>query len=356
MLTAVEGVLSILQVGRTTGTNKFGLLLALIDLAPSVEVASPSIDQQALALKLIEIHWDHAREYGRAGDALRQVSSRNRSNSQVLIQVSRLRALARGDNPGYERTLLEVPKGEWDHSIAKVCAFTRKNALSRLQNLAPAQVPPFLFHPVDGASPIRLLPGVAEQLTTYGPLLRALVESRFVERVMQMNQPHFEQVDLHEFLFGDARHMPSTQHRKALTDLQGGRCVYSGAPFQAGSQRMRSAVDHVLAWSRVRLSTTQNLVMTTASMNAAKRELLLAPSAIEAWLQHLNDHWADLDALAIQFGWPSDVKRSVLIARGLYANVPDGAALWSPQGITQLDPPTRERCLALLGSQFAWDT
>ena len=355
MISAVEGILSILQNGRSTGTNKFGLLLALIDLAPQVDTERPTIQQRDLALKLIEIHWDHGRHYGDSNSPLRQVAPRNRRNTQVLIQVDRLRALTRSDSPRFERAIVDLSQGEWDKSLTEVREFTRKNALGRLQYLGSGQAAPFLFHPVAGSEPVHLLPGVAEQLTTHGPLLRTLVEARFVEQIMIMNRDVFEQVRLHDFLFGDSRHMPNADYRKALLDLQGGRCIYSGRPLSAKTNGLRTAMDHVLAWSRVRLSVTQNLVLTTASLNTSKRELLLDPVSLEAWLDHLNDHWSDLDGLGVTFGWPSDIKRTVLIARGLYANVPEGTDLWSPQGVTWLDSPTREKCLDLLGFRFAWD-
>jgi len=196
---------------------------------------------------------------------------------------------------------------------------------------------------------------VAEQLTAHGPLLRRLVESRFVDQIMTMNQETFEQVPLHDFLFGHSRHMPSAGYREALLDLQKGRCLYSGHPLKGRSNGIRLALDHVLAWSRVRLSTTQNLILTTTSVNTSKKDLLPDPCCLESWLDYLSDHWMDLDGLGADFGWPSDIKRTVLIARGLYANVSEGTPLWSPTGVTFLDSPTRKKCLDLLGIRFAWE-
>ena len=72
----IEGILAVLDKGKATGTNKFALLLALIDLAPSIG-ADGTLDVNDIAAKLIELHWDHAKAFDTRG-VLRQVRSGNR--------------------------------------------------------------------------------------------------------------------------------------------------------------------------------------------------------------------------------------------------------------------------------------
>lgn len=84
-LDPVEGVLAVLDQGSATGTNKFGLLLALLDLAPSVgndEILLVS----RIAEKLIELHWDHARPYRKV--RLRQVTSGNETTQLFFSRPS----------------------------------------------------------------------------------------------------------------------------------------------------------------------------------------------------------------------------------------------------------------------------
>ncbi len=72
-LEPIEGVLAVVDAGRSSGTNKFGLVLALIDLATS---APPDefIADAALAAKLIEVHWDHVEPF--RAHVLRQTADR----------------------------------------------------------------------------------------------------------------------------------------------------------------------------------------------------------------------------------------------------------------------------------------
>src|SRR4051794_40924554 len=88
-LEPIEGVLAVLDSASASGTNKFGLLLALIDLAPDV-LADGFVSDVQLATKLIEIHWDHARPYG--AHVLRQTTAQNKENTVVVAQAEVLRA------------------------------------------------------------------------------------------------------------------------------------------------------------------------------------------------------------------------------------------------------------------------
>ena len=75
-LDPIEGILAVLDEGSVTGTNKFGVLLALIDLAPSIEDPNGELSVWRIAEKLIEIHWDHALGLeGLGHPPLRQVSA-----------------------------------------------------------------------------------------------------------------------------------------------------------------------------------------------------------------------------------------------------------------------------------------
>ena len=78
LLSPIEGMLAVLDQGAVTGTNKYGLLLALLELAPEVD-PDGVIDLERLATKSIEIQWDHVRPFGDA--VLRQVTATKRENT-----------------------------------------------------------------------------------------------------------------------------------------------------------------------------------------------------------------------------------------------------------------------------------
>jgi hypothetical protein len=94
-------------------------------------------------------------------------------------------------------------------------------------------------------------------------------------------------------------------------------------------------VDHFVPWLRLPNDSLGNLVLADRRCNNAKR-----------------DHYADLDLLvrwadrpagvlaqvADGAGWPLQLSRSRQVARGLYAHLPSGTALWQQPGVyTVLD-------------------
>ena len=345
VLSPVEGILTILQRGNVTGTNKFGLLLALIDLAPQIDPETRDLEFTDLALKLLEIHWDHVREYAGNGSPLRQVSSGNKANSQVIVQVQRLRALSDGTDLSFEMARKVLPAAEWNISINRVARDTARNPVAKLQTIRGTDEAPFLFNPANAGSSLVLFDGVRESLTTFGPLLRALIEARFVEQVMRMNSPIFEQVSLHEFLFSDSRHMPSAGFREKLRDIQDGRCFYTGSKLGYKQVGKGDQLDHVLPWSRVRLSTAENFVLASSTANNAKRAMLLSEGFLRRWLDHLALHQAELEAAAQEHLWVSDRARTLRVAESLYLLTPTGAVLWQPAFKAPLDESSRAQCV-----------
>ncbi len=150
-LDPVEGVLAVLDTGSASGTNKFGLLLALIDLAPSAP-ESGFVPDADLAAKLLELHWDHARPYG--GHVLRQVTTPNRDNVVVITEVEALHAHLRAAGFAigpFERVRKVIAASAWNEALARVVKATRANPLRRLQTLDRQQVV-FLYEIERGAS------------------------------------------------------------------------------------------------------------------------------------------------------------------------------------------------------------
>lgn len=77
----IQGILTVLEENNFTGTNKLGLLLSLIDLAPHIKDDKLSID--IVSLKLLEIHWSHSEKYTASGLELKQTQGAN-SNTTVI--------------------------------------------------------------------------------------------------------------------------------------------------------------------------------------------------------------------------------------------------------------------------------
>jgi hypothetical protein len=112
--------------------------------------------------------------------------------------------------------------------------------------------------------------------------------------------------------------------RRGLLDAQGGLCLYTGKALAASA-----AVDHVLPWARVKISTLGNFLLTDGSTNSRKRDLLLARGPVEQWLNHMTKKKAALEALEKFHNWPFEMASVVRSARALYGAVAPGTVLWS---------------------------
>jgi hypothetical protein len=346
-LDPIEGILAVLDQGRTTATSKFGLLLCLFDLAP--EVAGNELLLDALAERHIALHWDHPRPFGT--QVLRQVASGNRDNTALVLEVGRLRSeLPIGlENRPFDLVRHHLSAVGWQRAVGEISKDLWRNPVARLQNL-PGDPPPFLFTVADQPRRLVFLDGVVEALVRFGPILRTLVEQRFADFVARTNRTVVgtpPATSVHEHLFGADRSMPDRSLRAALVEVQGGRCLWSGRRLLAAPG---TPVDHVIPWSRLRLSVVENLTMTTSAVNSSKSNLLLGPAMVERWLSHLEDRGTDLRTVAAEHGWASDGARSIGTARAQYRAVPASIGVWDgpDTGVRPLGDRGRATILSLL--------
>lgn len=328
-----------------TGTNKLGLLLTLLDLAPTLDGETPSIARHEVAERYFEIHWEHARPY--RGITLRQSSARKQrddgtiaDDTTVMQEIHRLRELLKDCRRG---DLRDKPLGvvkrsaegarwhlEWDEALetalARVRASLLKNPVRLLQEL-PGGPEPFLYDLERGKAGLKLLPGVVQSLTKFGGVLRPLVEFRFAQEVMRINRGMLQLPvdDVYSHLFGRDRIMPPPELRERLVRIQGERCIYTGDHLRDAGE----SLDHVVPWSRARLSQIENFVMTSSSVNSTKSDLLLAPAAMEQWLHHVDRSSDDLQDCARDHGWMADLDSVRRVALHIYKAVDANTGAWS---------------------------
>jgi hypothetical protein len=105
----------------------------------------------------------------------------------------------------------------------------------------------------------------------------------------------------------------------------------------------------VIPWARVRLSVTENFLVTSVSTNSRKRDLLLAPQLVERWVEHLTAHQQDIHAVSGRYGWPADSKRTGALASALYWGASAAAPPWNADGtITALGAAGKQSALTAL--------
>lgn len=217
----IKGINAILEKARTSGTNKLGLLLALIELAPRAIDGNGSLSRYEIAERHMAIHWGHARPYWNV--QLRQIGSNPPSKSAshtadiiVKNQIDELRKALedkgfgdlRDETLGVVRSRvghLRWWQVSWNAAIKTLGQGLWDNPIRRLQNLK--EFPdPFLYEIF--SKEIRLLPGVAKKLTDYSGIIRPAVELKFAEKVAGYNADALRSLtkyQIHEHLFGRDR-------------------------------------------------------------------------------------------------------------------------------------------------------
>ena len=327
----IQGILAILDRGNTTGTNKFGLLLSLIDLAPYVG-ADRRIQYRDIVLKLIEIHWSHSVPYSGAG-TLRQLSSPNKENTTVIQEIGKLRQEI-APSCQFEQALKTIDSSKWEKAIAKITTDTRRNALRKLQTINRAESS-FLYDIDKTSASITMHENALAALIQFGPVIREVVEFKFVHCVVKCNKPILgDTVDgkVHRHLFAHNRQMPSSLVRKQLWELQGQRCLYTGEVLDDPTLKSdRVAIDHVIPWSISKLSQIENFVVTSKKINSSKSNLLISPKLLKTWSEYVLQNRFQLSEISQSSNWPSDLKQVCDIALALYTHKPGSTLVWNFQ-------------------------
>jgi 5-methylcytosine-specific restriction endonuclease McrA len=160
----------------------------------------------------------------------------------------------------------------------------------------------------------------ASHLVRLSPLLRPLIQQKWVEMVGRLND--LEVARLESFLFGADR-IALGPVREPLLELQRGSCFYCGG-------RLRSSVDvdHFFPWSRYPDDRLDNLVVAHPACNRQKKDFLASANHLARWTQRLSDFDTDLDQIANSVCWPRNTARSLGVIRATYLKLPDGVALW----------------------------
>lgn len=172
---------------------------------------------------------------------------------------------------------------------------------------------------------LHLVDRAGEWLVRFAPLVRPLVEARFVERVAQQNREMFDHPDLAEFLFGADR-ISLARVSGPLSEAQDHRCFYCG-------DRLRGAVqvDHFVPWSRRHHNALDNLVAAHVRCNGAKSATLAAVNHLERWMARFDPDSPDaagVDHVHRETQWPRSPTRTLGVARASYLRLPPATMLW----------------------------
>jgi hypothetical protein len=150
-----------------------------------------------------------------------------------------------------------------------------------------------------------------------------MIEGAWSDFVQRHNARLLRQVvDLRSFMFGEDRTSLAAP-RAALMDLQEGRCFYCAQSMH------RVDVDHFIPWRRYPLDLGHNYVLTHASCNGKKSDVLAAEEHLQRWVERNRTLDTQLrsafDGLAI----PHDLSATLRVATWAYGQVHKaGGQVW----------------------------
>ena len=352
-------LLTILDEGRRTATYKLAVLLALIDccaLSADSQGRAPSrVPVRDLAVRVLELYWPQVRPYPRRdGPPLLRQSSQPRAVTVDAVRALREQAHAEGaHSPAAAERALPIAYAEAVTVIELNLVQMPLGKLQRPQGYAAqgaADYPRFLYDDADfhegvTAPQLRkqpldvvLQPHVGDWLVSLGGLLRPLVELHWTRAVARFSNEPLPEEHLRHFLFGSER-ISLRSVGPGLREAQAGRCFYCRQPLTPSGVE----VDHFVPWSRLPNDALGNLVLADQRCNNAKRDHYADLELLARWAERPADV---LGQVADAAGWPLQLSRSRQVARGLYAHLPSGTALWQQPGVyTVLD---RGRLLEVL--------
>jgi 5-methylcytosine-specific restriction endonuclease McrA len=339
-------LLTVLDEGRRTATYKLAVLLALIDccaLSADAQGRAPSrVPVRDLAVRVLELYWPQVRPYASAdGAPLLRQSSQPKAVSVDAVRALRERALALGAHSpaaaeralptAYAETvdliqlnLVQMPLGK----LQRPQGYTAQGAADYARFLyddAP-------FHERVTARQLQqrpldvvLQPHVGDWLVSLGGLLRPLVELHWTRAVASFSGEPLPEDSLRQFLFGTDR-VSLRSVGPGLREAQAGLCFYCRQPLPAAGVE----VDHFVPWSRLPNDALGNLVLADRRCNNAKRDHYTGLDLLARWADRPTDV---LHQVADAAAWPLQLSRSRQVARGLYAHLPSGTALWQAPGV-----------------------
>ncbi|MGV0715878.1 HNH endonuclease [Mycolicibacterium sp. XJ662] len=327
-----QRVVAILETGLRTATYKLATLMALVEHCienlPERPEDTLLVPLPELAHRVLEIYWQQVRPFD--GHELRQSTQ---PRARILIATNTLREASGRSTGSVDVAQLRAPEA-YRRAIDDIALCLAQQPLHRLQRLPGAlSSDPFLYddsflHDRVSRSTLRahgdaieLKAGVAHGLARLAGLLKPTLEIMWVEDVRRMNKFLDAEVpDVAGHLFGRERTGLAVV-REPFKEAFGPHCFYCGTHLPANNP-----IDHVLPWSLVGIDGLSNLVLACARCNGDKSGALPAVGIVD---RVLGRERAVLEEIAAELQWPTQHRRVIAAARGIYRGQPPGVPTWS---------------------------
>jgi 5-methylcytosine-specific restriction endonuclease McrA len=310
----------LLDEGSFVATYKFALLHAIADLCVlkgDDSGAALHLDTLEIADQFVRLYWRQVVPFVAETEELGVLRQNMGRQASVVREVAEA-------HERYDGSLarLEGDTPEWSRLLRSVKETVERMPLWRLQTVGADRLE-FLYTNLDAGDRIRLQPGVAYCFREFYPMLTDMIEGAWSDFVQRHNARLLRQVvDLRSFMFGEDRTSLAAP-RAALMDLQEGRCFYCAQSMH------RVDVDHFIPWRRYPLDLGHNYVLTHASCNGKKSDVLAAEEHLQRWVERNRTLDTQLrsafDGLAI----PHDLSATLRVATWAYGQVHKaGGQVW----------------------------
>lgn len=357
-------LLRVLEEGRRAGTHKLVLLLALLQVITE-ESKRESVPVRESARPIVEQLWQQVSDFvppgGAAPGPLRQMRPNGRGSFTFWDLTANARetseALGLADLAELERERPDLV----DRLERDIVAAAIKNPIPRFQRVGGDLIE-FLYHwpwdpdtsprtvaraqgRTDDEPHLELVDGADERVRELEPVLRPVVEDQMVLDVAAYNNLHTSTEAVRDHLFPSRRQAIPEPLRKALREVQRGRCAYCGVILE------RAHVDHFVPWAWRPNNAVENLVLADQGCNSAKSDRFPAAGHVETWLADYKARSHVGEELGPDVpGVFSDPLRSLAIARHSYETLVPGQTWWRSKDRPPELPPSHERSrvLALL--------
>ena len=339
-----ERIIALLDEGLFTATYKYAVLVGLLDLSleQGAEVGAGSlvVTTRQLAEKVLASYWPQVRPMPFHQGVVPRQNGRGNRDARIVRIIDAYDPRGGRQRPALAEVRARDPSS-YRRLVTEVERVLIEMPLPRLQSVG-ASNEPFLYtigwdadvsraavsrYLRDGGGDfdnrIELRPGVAAALVELNGLLRPLIQRSWALKVAQLND--LDESKLHDFLFGQER-TALLRVKAPLAELQEGRCFYCDGRLVG-----RTAVDHFLPWARVPNDNLENLVVTHAECNAAKRDFLPGLAHVRRWRPRCEDSRGIgrmVAGIAVERQWPTHPAATLGAARSIYARLPGTAKLW----------------------------
>lgn len=276
----------LLDEGSFVSTYKLALLMSLaqVSVEDCDDSGSPhTTSTRRIAEVFVRLYWRQALPYVPAARSARGrvLLAATGKQAAILNRVANEHRRFAGSLPSLMRD-----ERAWDRLLSAVARTIEIMPLWRLQTLGSKRHE-FLYRQGRDPHEIVLSPGVAYCFRRFLPLVKELVQARWMQFVVRIPGNHDligDANDLGEFLFGSERRS-LTEVQAILRDVQESRCLYCERAVGKDA-----AVDHFIPWSRYAVDLGHNFVLSHARCNANKSDSLAAFEHLQRWCDRNLEH------------------------------------------------------------------